>query len=329
MDDLRAAAAFSAVAAQKSFTAAARMLGVTASALSQSVRGLEDRLGVPLLVRTTRSVALTEAGRRLFERIGPALRETQAAVDEARGSADVVQGTLRISLGRLTVQMLEPLVAALLERYPRLSVELDVDDSFVDIVARGFDAGIRLSESIDADLTHVRLTPPFRLVIAGSPKYFATHGRPKKPSDLLEHQCIGYRMLSTGALYAWELEKNGREQRINVRGRFMCNDGHAMLIGARRGLGLTYIHEPAITADLESGRLEVVLEDWAPTVPGFFLYYPSRSSLQPKLRALIDLARDFLPTVHPDPRTGSTGRGQHASSNEASRRGRRGVRRRV
>lgn len=295
MDDLRAAAAFSAVAEHQGFTAAARALGITPSALSQSVRGLEDRLGVPLLVRTTRSVGLTEAGRRLYERIGPALREAAAAVDEARGSAEVVQGTLRISLGHLTVRMImEPVLGLLLDRHPRLSVELDVDDSFVDIVARGFDAGIRLSESIDADLTHVRLTPPFRLVIAGSPAYLAKHGRPRRPEDLLAHECINYRMTSTGALYDWELERGQREHRIAVRGRVVCNDGHTMLMAARHGLGLTYVHEPAIAADLARGDLELVLPEWAPTVPGFFLYYPSRSSLQPKLRAFLEAAREQL-----------------------------------
>lgn len=295
MEDLRSAAAFAAVAEHKSFSRAARALGITPSALSQSVRGLEDRLGVPLLVRTTRSVGLTEAGRRLHERIGPALRETSDAVEEARGSAEVVQGTLRISLGHLTVAMIiQPVLPTLLDRHPRLGVELDVDDSFVDIVARGFDAGIRLSESIDADLTHARLTPPFRLVVAGSPSYLEKRGRPKKPRDLLEHDCVNFRMPSTGSFYAWELERNGKEQQIAVRGRVACNDGATMLMAARQGLGLIYVHEPAIAADVVRGDLELVLDDWAPTVPGFFLYYPSRAGLQPKLRAFIDVARERL-----------------------------------
>jgi DNA-binding transcriptional LysR family regulator len=295
MDDLRPAAAFNAVAEHRSFTAAARALGVTASALSQAVRGLEERLGISLLVRTTRSVALTDAGRLLHERLAPALRETSAALEEARGSAAVVSGTLRITLGHLTVPLVfEPVMKTLLERHPSLSVELDVDDSFVDIVARGFDAGIRLSESIAADLTHVRLTPPFRLVIAGSPEYFAQHGKPKAPRDLLEHECINYRMASTNSLYAWELEKNKREHQIAVRGRIVCNDGDTMLMAARLGLGLAYVHEPAIAADVRAGRLVTVLDDWAPSVPGFFLYYPSRSARQPKLRALIDVAREVL-----------------------------------
>lgn len=301
MDDLRSAAAFAAVAEHGSFSRAARALGITPSALSQSVRGLEDRLGVVLLVRTTRSVGLTEAGRRLYERIGPALREAADAVEEARGSAEVVQGTLRLSLGHLTVAMVvEPLLAILLERHPRLSVELDVDDSFVDIVARGFDAGIRLSEAIDADLTHARLTPPFRLVIAAAPSYLAKRRRPTKPRDLLDHDCINFRMPSTGAFYAWELEKNGREQQIAVRGRVACNDGSTMLMAARQGLGLVYVHEPAIAADVARGDLELVLEDWAPAVPGFFLYYPRRAGVQPKLRAFLDVARETLTRATPD-----------------------------
>jgi DNA-binding transcriptional LysR family regulator len=295
MDDLRGTQAFVAVAEQGSFSAAARAVGVTPSALSQAVRGLEDRLGVPLLVRTTRSVGLTDAGRRLFERLTPALRETGAALAEARGAADVVQGTLRISAARLMVPLvIEPVLRPLLDRHPALSVEVSVEDRFVDIVAEGFDAGIRLSESIESDFTVVRLTPPFRLLVAGAPGYFARHPRPRRPRDLLDHDCINYRMASTGAFYAWEFERRGRAQQVAVKGRVACNDGGMMLRAALAGLGLVYLHEQALAPHLASGELEVVLADYAVTVPGFFLYFPRRSGLQPKLRAFIELARARL-----------------------------------
>lgn len=297
MDEIRGAQAFIAVAERRSFSAAARALGVTTSALSQQVRALEDRLGVPLLVRTTRSVAPTEAGRRLFERLAPALRETTEALDEARGSASVVQGTLKITLGRLTAPLvLEPVIEELFAAHPRLSIEVSVDDRFADIVAEGFDAGVRLSESIEPDLVAVRLTPPFRLVVAGSPAYFARCGRgkPRRPRDLLEHECVGYRMASTGALYAWEFERKGREQAISVRGRFVCNDGPLMVAAGLRGVGLLYVHEQAIAEHVARGELELVLEEYAVTLPGFFLYLPKRGQLQPKVRVFIEAARRAL-----------------------------------
>jgi len=313
MNDLRSAVAFIAVAERRSFSAAARSLGVTASALSQSVRGLEQRLGLPLLVRTTRSVSLTEPGRRLYERLRPALREADAALEEASGSADVVQGTLRLTLGRLTVPLvLDPVLRPLLEQHPRLSIEISVEDRFVDIVSEGFDAGVRLSEAIEPDLTAVRLTPPFRLLVAGAPDYFARRGRPERPSALLEHDCITYRMLSTGALYAWEFERRGQEQAIAVRGRITTNDGPSMLSTGLQGLGLVYLHEQALAPHVASGRLELVLEDYAVTVPGFFLYFPRLSAQQPKLRAFIDAARQHLvglgPATSRRPTPGSTAR---------------------
>ncbi len=306
MHDLRGALAFVTVAQHRSFTDAGRALGVTASALSQSVRALEQRIGLLLLVRTTRSVSLTDAGQRLYQRLAPALKETAAAIEEARGAGDVVRGTLRLTLGHLTVSViLEPVLKPLLARHPELSVELSVEDRFVDIVAEGFDAGIRLSEAIEPDLTAVRLTPPFRLVVAGAPAYFARHGRPQQPRDLLRHECINYRMRSTGAVYAWEFERRGKEQEVAVRGRLITNDGQSMLAAGVAGLGLIYIHEPALTSHLESGALELTLEDYAVTVPGFFLYFPQRSAQQAKLRAFIDAARAAL---RPPPAAGASRR---------------------
>ncbi len=322
MDDLRGAQAFVAVAEQRSFSGAARAAGVTPSALSQAVRSFEDRLGVPLLIRTTRSVGLTDAGRRLLERLTPALRETGAALAEARGSAEVVQGTLRITAGRLTVPLVvEPILPALLQRHPALSIEVSVDDRFVDIVTEGFDAGIRLSESIQSDFTVVRLTPPFRLLVAGAPSYFAWHGRPRTPRDLLDHDCINYRAASTGSFYAWEFERHGREQEVAVKGRVACNDGGMMLRSAVAGLGLVYLHEQALAPHVARGELELVLADHAVTVPGFFLYFAKKSGLQPKLRAFIDLARrSFAVAIN---RRGPGDPGPAASRRRPVRRGRR------
>jgi DNA-binding transcriptional LysR family regulator len=295
MQTNRGVEAFVAVAEHLSFAAAARALGLTPSALSQSVRALEERLGVPLLVRSTRSVSLTDAGRRLFARLSPALRETAAALEEARGSLEVAQGTLRLSVGRLTVPVvIEPVLKPLLAEHPKLEVEVAIDDRFVDIVATGFDAGIRLSEAIQPDFTIVRLTSPFRLLVAGAPAYFARRGRPKRPRELLEHDCINYRMASTGALYAWEFERRGKEQQVAVKGRIACNDGPLMLNVALAGLGLVYVHEQALRPHVERGELELVLVDYATWVPGFFLYFPRQRRVQPKLRAFIDVARRVL-----------------------------------
>lgn len=289
-----------AVAEHKSFSKAARASGVTASALSQAVRALEERVGVPLFARSTRSVSLTDVGRRLFERVGPAVKETSLALEEARGAVDVAQGKLRITAGRLTVPLvIEPLLPKLLREHPKLEVEIGIDDRFVDIVEMGFDAGIRLSEAIQPDFTVVRLTPPFRLLVAGAPSYFEHHARPRRPRDLLEHDCINYRMASTGAYYAWEFERNRREEQVAVKGRFSCNDGLTMVNAAVAGLGLVYIHEQALAAHLERGELEVVLSDYAVTVPGFFLYFPRRAGIQPKLRAFIEVARSVLGPAGP------------------------------
>jgi DNA-binding transcriptional LysR family regulator len=289
---LNAIQAFVAVAEVRGFSGAARTLAVSPSALSQAVRGLEQRLGLPLLVRTTRSVNLTEAGKKFYERVAPALRETMAAIADATGAGDVVQGVLRITAGRVAVPLvIDPVLAPLLAAHPLLSVEVAVEDRFVDIVSAGFDAGVRLSEAIDPDLTAVRLTPPFRFVVAGAPRYLAARGRPRRPRDLLKHDCIGFRRSATGTLYAWEFERRGRAETVAVRGRFASNDPDLMLRAARAGLGLVYLNEQQLAPAVARGELELVLEDHAPRVPGFFLYFPSRAQHQPKIRAFIEVAR--------------------------------------
>ncbi|MDF3071382.1 MAG: Transcriptional regulator, LysR family [Polyangiaceae bacterium] len=283
------------VAQERGFSAAARKLGVSASAASQAVRALEERLGVTLLLRTTRSVNLTEAGQQLLSRVGPALNETNAALRDVKQALGRVQGTFKLTVGRVNVPLVvEPLLRPLLANFPELSIEVSVNDRFVDIVKEGFDAGVRLEEAIEPDLAAVRLLPPFRLLVVGSPAYLALHGRPKKPRDLLGHDCITYRLPATGSTYRWELERAGREEHVAVKGRLVCNDSALMLRAARDGLGLAYLLEPEAAPFIARGELSIVLEDYAPRVAGLFLYFARGAEKQAKVRAFIDTARQVL-----------------------------------
>ena len=288
-------AAFVAVAERGSFTAAAVSLGVSPSAVSQAVRRVEAALGVPLLARTTRSVRTTDAGRALLERAGPALMASLDALGAVAGQAGAVSGVLRLTVPRIAVPtVLGPVLPALLAAHPDLSVEVSVDYRFVDVVAGGFDAGIRLNEAIAADMIAVRLLPPFRFVIVGSPAYLNAHGVPRRPRDLVQHACIGYRAQTTGALYRWELEERGRPVIVDVSGRVVTNDAALMAQAARDGLGLGYVDELNVAADVAAGRLRVVLEAYCPPVPGLFLYCASRQRELPKVRAFIEIARRAL-----------------------------------
>lgn len=280
--------AFVHVAERRGFSAAARSLGISPAALSQAVRALELRIGAPLLVRTTRSVSLTEAGERLLSRSASGLREAIAAIDEARAGSSEVTGRLRLTVPRLAVPLLEPVLPSLLRGHPRLEVEIDVDDQRVDILARGYDAGIRLSEFVERDMVAVRITPPFQFVVVGTPRYLRARGRPARPRDLLAHDCIGFRSATTGAVYPWEFERNGKQLQIALRGPVVTNDSMLMIGAAKAGLGLAYVSELQTAAEVKAGRLEVVLADYTPRVPGFFLYFPRRAQRMPKLRALID-----------------------------------------
>jgi DNA-binding transcriptional LysR family regulator len=282
------------VAEKRGFSAAARALGVSASALSQSVRALEDRVGAPLLVRTTRSVNVTEAGSRLLERSGGALRQAIEAIDEAASMGGEVHGKLRLTVpGAALPVVIDPLLPKLRRAHPSLTIEVTVDDRFVDVVADGYDAGIRLSEAIAKDMVAIRVTPPFRFLVVGSPAYFAERGRPRSPKDLIAHECIGFRQAASGGVYAWEFEKGRREIEVAVRGSVVSNDARVVAEAALRGLGLAYLNEQAIAAHLASGALEAVLEGFAPTVPGFFLHCPTRAQTIPKMQALIGALRSL------------------------------------
>jgi DNA-binding transcriptional LysR family regulator len=286
--------AFLAVARWRSFSGAARDLGVSRSAVSQAVRQLEEQLRVGLFARTTRSVSLTDAGRRLVEGAGPALAQAVAALTEVAAQPGEAVGRLRLSLPRVAVPfVIDPLLPTFRARHPRVEVELVIEDRLVDIVAGGYDAGIRLSESIARDMVQVRLTEPARFVVVGTPEYLARHGTPKRPEDLLRHECFTFRSPTTGALYAWELERGRRTWRVPVRGGVVVNDGLLCMSMAKLGMGLAYALESMVIDELNSGQLQRVLEPFAPTVPGYFLYFPSRAQRSLPLRLFVDTAKEL------------------------------------
>ena len=286
--------AFLVVARLRSFSAAARELGVSRAAVSQAVRQLEEQLKVVLLARTTRSVSLTEPGRRLVDGAGPALRQALAALTEVSAQRGEAVGRLRLSVPRAAVPfVIDPVLPAFRARHPRIEVEVAVEQRFVDIVAEGYDAGVRLSEAIERDMVQVRLTHSFRFVVVGAPGYLARHGKPQRPEDLLRHECITFRMQTTGALYAWELERGRRTWRVPVRGGIISNDSLFCTSLAEQGLGLAYAFEPSVQEQLREGRLLRVLEPYAATVPGFFLYYPSQARRSVPLRLFVEAAREL------------------------------------
>ncbi|MFL5355754.1 LysR family transcriptional regulator [Archangium sp.] len=285
---------FLVVARLRSFSGSARELGVSVPAISKSVRLLEEQLNVVLLTRTTRSVALTEAGRRLVEEAGPGLGQALAALTTVSAQPGEAVGRLRLSAPRMAVPfVINPVLPTFRARYPRVEVEVVVDDRFVDIVAEGYDAGVRLTEAIERDMVQVRLTGAFRFVVVGAPSYLERHGMPQKPEDLLRHECITFRAQSSGTLYPWELERGRKTWRVPVRGGVVTNDDQVMLSLAEAGAGLIYACEPTVKELLRAGRLKVVLEAYAPSVPGFFLYFPSRAQRSGPLRLFVEAAREL------------------------------------
>jgi DNA-binding transcriptional LysR family regulator len=291
---LNALSAYIAVARRRSFAGAARALGVSTSALSQSVRQLEARLGVTLLSRTSRTVALTDAGRRLLEDAGPAVEQALESLNTARARPGEVTGRVRLSVPTLAVGLiLARLLPRFAERYAKVEVEVQVENRFVNVVGEGLDAGIRLSEAIERDMIQVRLTAPGRFVVAGAPAYLARRGIPQKPEDLLQHACLCIRGSSSGARYAWELERGRKSWRVPVEGPVTTTDPELMRLLAVAGVGLMYAFEPHVADDLRKGTLRLVLEPFAAAVPGFFLYFPSRAQVSPALRAFVDVAREM------------------------------------
>jgi len=285
-------AAFLRVAERRSFRAAAEDLGISASAVSQTIKALEARVGVALVARTTRSVSLTEAGERFLERIQPAADGVADAIEAARSFAERPSGLLRITVPRgVAAPLFEPVLAEFCKAYPDIVIEIRSDSALVDIVADGFDAGIRLGELLQADMVCIRLTEPFEFCVVGSPEYLDVHGRPGRPEDLARHRCIQFRQTASGALYRWEFTADGRPFEIAVEGPLITNDEMLLPAMAMQGLGLAYLAKPLVAKAIDQGRLETVLVTHMPTSSGLFLYFPSRAQMLPKLRAFADFMR--------------------------------------
>ncbi|RAI57076.1 LysR family transcriptional regulator [Roseicella frigidaeris] len=284
--------AFLLVARERSFTRAAARLGVSQSALSQAVRGLEERLGLRLLTRTTRSLAPTEAGERLLRTLGPALDDIDAALIGLGALRERPSGTIRITATEnATRAVLWPALMRLLPDYPEIRVEIAVGYGLTDIVAERFDAGVRPGEIVAKDMISVRIGPDMRMAVVGAPSYFAARPRPKTPQDLTGHNCINLRLPTHGGLYAWEFEKTGHALKVRVEGQLVFNTAALLLEAAVAGFGLAYLPEEQVQACLDDGRLIRVLEDWCPPFPGYHLYYPSRRQPTPAFALLVEALR--------------------------------------
>lgn len=284
--------AFVAVAEASSFSGAARSLGVSPSALSQTIRTLEDRLGVRLLNRTTRSVTRTEAGTRLLRRVAPLFADFDAAIEEVGDFRAKPAGTVRICAPQMAIlHLVQPMLAGFGEAYPDIVLDLTSDDSVADIVARGFDAGIRLGEFVDRDMIAVGLGGPLRQIAVASPAYLATRPTPTTPSDLADHRCINWRRPGQSSVYSWEFARDGAWFEVAVKGALIVNDCAVALRAALDGLGVTVWTEEWLEDELSSGALVPLLGDWSPPKAGFQLYHPSRRRTPPALRAFIDFAR--------------------------------------
>lgn len=280
-----------ATAEERSFTKAAKRLNVSPSAVSHAIRALEERLGVRLLSRTTRSVAPTEAGEQLLARLKPAFHEVRAGLDEISGFRDRAVGRLRLLLPRFAAStVLAPKLAQFVRSYPDVLLDVTTDNNRMDIVASGFDAGIHLGEYIQKDMIAVRVSPDQRAAIVGSPSYFESHPKPKSPRDLTQHSCINFRHGSDGA-YRWEFEKGRKSVSVGVSGPLIVDDVPLVIRAALDGLGLAFLGEDLAAPYLADGRLIRILEPWCQPYPGFFLYYPSRRQQPRALAALIQVLR--------------------------------------
>ena len=290
--DLGNLTAFVAVADQQSFRAAASQLGVTPSALSHSMRQLEERLGVRLLHRTTRSVSATDAGLRLLERLRPAISQIDDALEDLNKERQRPLGRLRIHAVNVAgAAVVAPIWGRFLSTYPEVHLEIALGEAPVDIVAKGFDAGIGPRDRVPADMIAVRVMGPMKIAVVGAPAYFARRQRPRSLDDLSRHSCVQYRRAGTGDVFVWPFERNRKSRRISVDGRVMVNDPELAVRAAVDGLGIAYTLEALAEPFLRSGQLVRVLEDWSPSFEGLFLYYPGHRQIPATLRALIDMIR--------------------------------------
>ena len=280
------------VARERSFTRAAAKLGVSQSALSHAIRGLEERLDVRLLTRTTRSVAPTEAGERLINSISPRFDDIETELLALTDVRQRVAGNIRLTLGEHALQStVWPALEPFLQAYPDVNVEMTIDNSLTDIVTGRYDAGIRLGEQVAKDMVAVRIGPDWRMVVVGSPAYFARHGKPKTPHDLQNHSCINMRMPTLGGLYAWEFAKDGQDLRVRVEWQLIFNNLPPRISAAMAGMGLAFVPEDTVEQAVAEGALEKVLEDWCEPFPGYYLYYPSRKQHTAAFAQLIEALR--------------------------------------
>lgn len=281
-----------AVARERSFTRAAAQLGVSPSALSHTIRSLEERVGVRLLSRTTRSVAPTEAGERLLSRVGPQLDEIRRAFEDLSELRDRPAGLIRITaVDHAAETVLWPALSDFLRKYPDIHVDITVDNTLADIVTEKFDAGIRMGERVAQDMISVRIGPDLRMAAIAAPTYFAARGKPKIPQDLAEHDCINLRLATLGGVYAWEFEMGPRELNVRVEGQLTVNDIAIIRRAALEGLGIAFVPEDYVEQHVDAGELVRVLEDWTPPFPGYHLYYPSRRQQSPAFALLVEALR--------------------------------------
>jgi DNA-binding transcriptional LysR family regulator len=300
-DDLSGLRALLRVAEKRSFRAAAAEMRVTPSAVSQSVRALEERLGVRLLQRTTRSVGFTEVGAQFVARVRPALDGIDDAIESVGELRGRPAGLLRLTALRTGyADVLKPRLARFLAAYPDIRIDLSLDEALTDVVAQGFDAGLRLGESLDREMIAVRVSADQQVAVVGAPSYFARRGKPSHPRDLHAHDCINLRKITRGTVLRWRFTEDGQELEIAVDGHIVTNDGSVLVDAAVEGLGLAYVFESMVTELLSQKRLVRVLDEYCPQIPGYFLYYPSRVNLAPKLKALVEFLRNA------DSRPGST-----------------------
>jgi DNA-binding transcriptional LysR family regulator len=284
--------AFLAVARERSFTRAAAKLGVSQSALSHTIRRLETGLGLRLLARSTRSVSPTDAGQRLLETVGPRFQEIDAELDALTALRDKPAGSIRLTAGDHAVRtLLWPRLDPFLRQYPDIRIEVNVENALTDIVAQRYDAGVRLGEQVAKDMIAVRIGPDLRMAVVGTPNYFRKRPEPKKPQDLVSHNCINLRLLSHGGVYAWEFEKGGRELKVRVDGQMTCNGAIQMLNAALAGHGLAYIPEEMAEPHLAKRRLRRVLSDWCQPYSGYHLFYPSRRQSSAAFSLVVDALR--------------------------------------
>lgn len=290
--DLNQLTWFRIVAEERNFTRAAARIGVAQSTLSHAIKQLETRMGIRLLTRTTRNVTTTPAGERLLHTITPRLAEIEEEIAALTALREKPSGRVRLTLSDHALDsVVWPKLKPVLKDYPEISVELMLDSSFRNIVEEGFDAGVRLGESVEKDMIAVRIGPAWRLVAVAAPGYLAAHGTPQHPRDLIRHTCINMRHKSAGGLFAWEFEKDGQELRVRVDGQLTFNNSYAMIDAAVSGYGIAYVPEDIVAAQVANHTLVEVLDDWSPMFDGYFLYYPSRRQNLPAFRVIVEALR--------------------------------------